>query len=105
MLPDRIPDDIVLPTDTISIQGLATLFKRSVRTLQRDFKKAGIYDAIGMRFGKEFTPEQQLVIFYLYYTPGKYFKAFYWLEHSGFIETLVKHYALDKIKEKRMVKK
>lgn len=101
MIPDTIPDGLLIPTEPIGMKKLAEKYKRSVRTLQRAFKEKGIYEIVGEKNGYDYTPEQQLIIFYMYFPPSEYYKAFLWLEKNGYIEAMVKKYGLDKKQSKK----
>jgi hypothetical protein len=103
MIPDTIPDGLAIPTEPIGMKKLAEKYRRSVRTLQREFKKRNIYEAIGEKSGYDFTPEQQLIIFYLYFPPSEYYKSFMWLDKNGYIEAMVKKYGLDEYHNKKKI--
>jgi hypothetical protein len=94
MLTESIPDGADMPTEPIGMKGLAALYKRSTSTLQRAFNLLGIYEAIGERFSRDFTPEQQLLIFALYFPPSKYYRSYLVLEKSGYIESLLQKHNL-----------
>ncbi len=94
MLTEIIPEGTDMPTEPIGMKELAAMYHRSPSTLQRAFNLLGIYDAIGERLTRDFTPEQQLIIFALYYAPSKYYHAYLALEKSGYIESVLKKHNL-----------
>jgi DNA-binding transcriptional regulator YhcF (GntR family) len=105
MLTEIIPEGTDMPTEPIGMKELAAMYHRSPSTLQRAFNLLGIYDAIGERLTRDFTPEQQLIIFALYFAPSKYYHAYLALEKSGYIESLLKkHNLIDFTKNRKQQK-
>lgn len=100
MLP-VIPDDILIPTEPLGTKQLAALYKRDTSTIQRAFNDVGVHEAIGQRVGREYNPEQLLIIFWLYFPPSKYYKGFLWLEKNGYMDTLILKYGLEDFKKNR----
>jgi hypothetical protein len=101
MIPDGLPDELDIPTEPMGMKKLAEIYGRAPSTLRRRFLEMGINEIIGTRVGRDFTPEQLLIIFALYFPPKKYYNSFWWLEKHGHIETLLVKYKVKEFQERR----
>lgn len=101
MLPDGLPDEIDVPTEPMGMKKLAEIYDRAPSTLRRRFIEIGINEIIGTRVGRDFTPEQLLLIFALYFPPARYYNSFWWLEKHGHIEPILKKYKVAEFQERR----
>lgn len=101
MIPDGLPDELDIPKVPMGMKKLSELFGRAPSTLRRRFAQLGINEIFGTRLERDYSPEQLLVIFALYFPPAKYYQSFWWLEKHGHIDALLKKYKVAEFKESR----